>query len=381
MKCRIFLNLPLLLINLVGIVSYSYCEDVTRDEFRNAFDPYVGIWKGEYRIYSQEDTLLNQFKVNRNYWWEGDVLLGRVSYDFGQVKQTYFHRIILSEGVPFSFVTDTAASQEIKSALKGEMMKGTLVWSRVLPKGSLPVRISERIVDGSDGRFIEFWGNQEAKDPSGESYLVRIEGFAAYVPESRKFVIATEEVDGEAPVVQAAEEEIAAEPMDDDERSRRFSSLKPDRRGSLRSTTKEEQSEPSMITPEPEPEPEIVVKPEEVEKPAKKQSKKPKKEKKPEVKVTEEVVPVSEPEPTVEPKELLPDPDILAAINTLNIVGINDTAGEECIVVDYFLLYEVGDRIDFDKACFFAGLDEKNLYFEDADGYRYLVLRKDLGTE
>lgn len=370
MNCRIFGNLPLILFVLLGSSYQSWSQELSNEEFRSALDPYVGIWKGEYRIYSQQDTLLNQFKVNRNYWWDGDVLQGRISYDFGQVKQTYFHRIILSEGVPFSFVTETAASKEIKSALKGELLKGTLVWSRVLPKGSLPVRVSERIVEGDEGKFIEFWGNQEAKDAQGDSFLVRIEGFAAYFPESRDFVVATEEVEPN-PILSEEAPPALAGPIDKEERNRRFSALDPDRRYSSlpRDTepepvSKSQELEEQVLESEPDP----VDLP--VEQPIIAQELDESAETEPESVILEPTKP--------EPKVLAPDLDIQAAIEQLNVVGINDNPGEECIVVDYFLLYEIGDRIDTDKLCVFAGLDDTYLFFEDADGYRYELRRADL---
>jgi hypothetical protein len=153
-------------------------------------DTYIGIWEGEYRVYSQSDELLNRFKVRRNYWWEGEVMMGRVVYEFASGSQNYYHRIILSEGYPYAFVTDTPTSDQVRSALKGSSVKGTLIWTRVLPQGSLPVRISERITTRDDVPFIEFWGDQEAKNAQGNSMLVRIDGFLAYLPGSREESVA-----------------------------------------------------------------------------------------------------------------------------------------------------------------------------------------------
>ncbi len=345
---RILVYLPLFVTSILGSLT-THAQELDLDSFRDALDPYVGVWKGEYRIYNQNDELLNQFKVNRNYWWDGNVLQGRVSYDFGEVKQTYFHRMILSEGVPFSFVTNTSNSTEIRSALKGEYVKGTMIWSRVLPKGTLPVRISERIVDGDGGKFIEFWGNQEAKDQKGESLLVRIEGFAAYMPDSREFVVATEEVD-DADTVEATDTTVSTEMdsnsrEDAEERSRRLQSLGPDRRTSSRKGTPLSSNSDDGISDE---------------------------------HLSSEEDHLKQPEPP----ELQPNPEIESALQSLNIVGINDKEGEQCIVVDYFLLYEIGDMLDMEiSGCVFSGLDQQYLFFEDKKGYQYRLFRKDVIPE
>lgn len=365
MKGRnIFWFIPLVLSSFTG-VSVMQGQALSPEEFRDALDPYVGLWQGEYRIFSQEDDLLNQFKVNRNYWWDGSVLLGRVSYDFGELKQTFFHRIILSDGVPFSFVTDSVNASEVRSALKGELLKGTLVWSRVMPRGSLPVRISERIVKSEDGRFIEFWGNQEAKDAQGASFLVRIEGFAAYLPDSRDFVVATEDLDPSGLDASQAFQSETAGPDDASEvadRARRLQALDPDRR----SASGSQPVTPPEVTPGSKP-----SNREELEEPTPVET----------ISVPETVVipdleveqlPVqSQPEPEE-------DPSITAALQSLNVVGIQDKPGEQCIVVDYFLLYEIGDDLNLTRPCVFVGVDEQYLYFEGDNGYRYRLFRKDV---
>ncbi|MEQ9824287.1 MAG: hypothetical protein ABQ298_07880 [Puniceicoccaceae bacterium] len=364
MKCRNILAFLLLLPgSLVGVVSMQ-AQDLSPDQFRATLDPYVGVWQGEYRIYSQEDELLNQFKVNRNYWWDGSVLMGRVSYDFGESRQTFFHRIILSEGVPFSFVTDSASSSEVRSALKGELLKGTLVWTRVMPRETLPVRISERIVESGDGRFIEFWGNQEAKDAAGASLLVRIEGFAAYLPESREFVVATESVDDpglDVPEVLQSETSLADSAGTVSDRTRRLQTLDPDRRvasssvdpGTLasRRSGSPVQAEQELRSQQHEAASNADTEPDEITQ--------------------------RDPEPAKPSSAPVEDPEIMAALQALNIVGINDRPGEQCIVVDYFLLYEPGDALDLGKPCKFVELDDQYLYFEDGDGYRYRLFRKD----
>lgn len=364
MKCRNILAFLLLLPgSLVGVVSIQ-AQNLSPDQFRATLDPYVGVWQGEYRIYSQEDDLLNQFKVNRNYWWDGAVLMGRVSYDFGESKQTFFHRITLSEGVPFSFVTDSASSSEVRSALKGELLKGTLVWTRVMPRETLPVRISERIVESGDGRFIEFWGNQEAKDAAGASLLVRIEGFAAYLPESREFVVATESVDDsgmDVSEVLESETSLADSAGTVSDRARRLQTLDPDRRvaSSAVAPAPPTSSRTESLVPA---EQELRSQPYEAASSTDAES----------VEVTQR-----DPEsalPSSAPEE---DPDLTAALQALNIVGINDRPGEQCIVVDYFLLYEPGDALDLGKPCKFVELDDQYLYFEDGDGYRYRLFRKD----
>ena len=345
---RILVYLPLFVTSILGSLT-THAQELDLDSFRDALDPYVGVWKGEYRIYDQKDELLNQFKVNRNYWWDGSVLQGRVSYDFGEVKQTYFHRMILSEGVPFSFVTNSSNSSEIRSALKGEFVKGTMIWSRVLPKGSLPVRISERIVNSDGGKFIEFWGNQEAKDQKGESLLVRIEGFAAYMPDSREFVVATEEVD-DTDTGEAADSTVSTEmdsnALDDaEERSRRLQSLDPQRRTSSRKANPVSSSSDNEI-------------------------------------VDENLSSEEDHQKNPETPESQSNPEIELALQSLNIVGINDNEGEQCIVVDYFLLYEIGDTLDIEiSGCVFSGLDQHYLFFEDKKGYQYRLLRKNVIPE
>lgn len=320
MNRRIFVLFPLLLIISIGYSTVS-AQDLDSAGFNRVFDPYIGVWQGEYRIYSQQDKLLNQFKVNRNYWWDGAILMERVSYDFGEVKQTYFHRIVLSEGMPFSFVTDNVDPEKIRSALRGENVKGTLIWSRVLPKESLPVRISERIVRKEGELYIEFWGDQEAKDHQGDSILVRIEGFLAYLPDSRNFVVAS---DNAAEVIEQPVIEKTMEPE-------------------------------KVWEPEIRPKPEVEIEPN--PKPVFQ---------KPEIRNVPPPVPVLE-----------ADPVIQLAIDQLNIIGINDEAGEECIVVDYFLLYKLGERLDMKQVCVFTGVDATYLYFEDFDGYEYRLFRKD----
>jgi hypothetical protein len=351
----------LLLLQLLAFSVSATAQALTEAGFRAAMDPYIGVWQGEYRIFSQSDELLNQFKVNRNYWWDGTVLMGRVSYDFGEVKQTFFHRIILSDGMPFSFVTDSVSANEIRSALKGDLVKGTIVWSRVLPKGGLPVRISERIVSSDTGRFIEFWGNQEATGANGEAFLVRIEGFASYLPDSRELVVATEEVEESDSL---ADKELPAqqEPLKD--RARRMETLGKEERGSssARTASNARNDTAPVVTQVPEveakPDPGApVVTPASLSPTA------------PAVAGEGESVarvPVHGPQASIE-----------AALNNLNIVGINDREGEVCIVVDYFLLYTPGDLLDMEQVCKFVGLDVQNLYFEDENGVRYSVYRKD----
>jgi len=369
MNRRIHYYLPLILASFLGNF-FIQAQELTPDEFRKVLDPYVGVWQGEYRIYSQDDTLLNQFKVNRNYWWDGSVLLGRVSYDFGQIKQTYFHRMILSDGVPFSFVTDTANSDEVRSALKGEFLRGTQVWSRVLPKGSLPVRISERIVSSDEGKFLEFWGNQEAKDTDGKSLLVRIEGFAAYVPDSREFVVAVDEVEPAeeskaVPTVKEKEKKTEKK-RDVKNRDQRMQSLDPDRRA-----TAAQDDRPQLETA-------FAEIPESVEPVTQEPQASGSPSSEPAATVTGTTPPAVVLKERNEPKTVaVADPDIETALNSLNIVGINDKAGEQCIVVDYFLLYEIGDRLDMDKDCNFTAIDTQYLYFEDAEGYQYRIFRKD----
>jgi hypothetical protein len=296
-----------------SITTTLTAQGIDQSAFRAAFDPYLGVWQGEYRIYSQNDELLNQFKVNRNYWWDGDVMMGRVSYDFGGVKKTYFHRILLSQGTPFSFVTDRIDADEIRSALSGEILKGTVVWTRVLPREGLPVRISERINVEDDNPFIEFWGNQEALDASGRSMLVRIEGFLSFMADSRDFVTATDPESDPSAMDQGFDSELF------------------------------------------EPEAEVVDEPE-----------------------------FSEPEPMlpeprrtdpVEQDRSEPDSKLQEELGFLNVIGINEE--NQTIIVDYFLLYGVGDRIGTSKACFFAGMDSDFLYFEDSRDNRYRVPRKD----
>jgi hypothetical protein len=351
----------LVLLQLLSISGAAIAQELTDESFRAAMDPYIGVWQGEYRIYSQTDELLNQFKVNRNYWWEGSVLMGRVSYDFGEVKQTFFHRIILSDGMPFSFVTDSVNANDIRSALKGDVVKGTIVWSRVLPKGGLPVRISERIVNSETGRFIEFWGNQEATGATGDAFLVRIEGFASYLPDSRGLVVATQEVEE---VGETVTEDSASKQETVKDRDRRMETMGKEQRGSSSSRTASiARSEPSpVVTPAPELKPERAL--------------------------TVPVVAEAASTPTVPEQQVerdpgpsapihVPQPSIEAALNNLNIVGINDREGEVCIVVDYFLLYTPGDLLDMDQQCRFVGLDAQFLYFEDRNGVRYSVFRKD----
>jgi len=357
--------LPLIFVSFLSLVTTSNAQDLNAESFHRAMDSYVGIWQGEYRIYSGNDELINQFKVNRNYWWDGAVLQGRVSYDFGQAKQTYYHRVILSDGVPFSFVTETANSEEIRSALKGEFLKGTMVWTRVLPKGSLPVRISERIVQSDSGRFIEFWGNQEAKDAKGESMLVRIEGFAAYVPDSREVVIPTEDVKTsdtpERMDVEMDPDETPAVKENKDlmNRDERLQKLDPERRAATPQAEakpkpeKKSKSKKKEIPAEPKPEQTPIV-------------------------IGEANPPIEQPvvrEPEI--KQVVEDPEISKALNQLNVVGINDKPGETCIVVDYFQLYNIGDKLDMDKECIFTGVDSQYLYFKDGKGYQYRLYRKD----
>jgi hypothetical protein len=289
-------------------------QGISEKAFREAFDPYLGVWQGEYRIYSERDELLNQFKVNRNYWWDGSVLMGRVSYDFGGVKKTYFHRILLSQGTPFSFITDRIDAEEIRSALSGEIMKGTVIWTRVLPKEGLPVRISERITQDAESPFIEFWGTQEALDAAGNSMLVRIEGFLTLMDESREFVTASDPAttSGGAGSFESEDGGLESEPL----------------------------TEELEFDPEPE------------------------------------EIPPSPAKANLAPKERSdPDPELQEELQRLNVIGINEA--DQSLVVDYFLYYQVGDRIGTDKACFFAGIDAQYLYFEDSGDNRYRIPRKD----
>ena len=517
MNRRIFELFPLLLVILSGAISLS-AQSMSQDEFRNAMDPYLGSWNGEYRIFSQQDELLNSFRVERRYWWEQTIMMERVIYDFGDMKQTYFNRIVLSDGMPYSFVTETPESEKIRSALRGSNLKGTMIWTRVLPKGSLPVRISERITQKGDERFIDFWGDQEAINNKGESMFVRIEGYLTFLPGSRNLRRPEPEIEKPAPVVVPDEPEVQEMEPETPVVQPEPEVLEPVARQLLEPEPEEVTPEPEVAEPEPvsiEPEPEIspepvyeepeVVEEEPMLEPASEEVIEPEPPaveqepeavaNEPEMEVTEpepepevvapeqemieseiepestdpepemvsvapepevvdsemvtsepevleeepEIVPepvveeepaaveietaeeselqeIDEPEPEVEPERQeivmpdlneepeeeplpeveetmpepaveevapppppppMPNPVIRAALDGLNIVGIRDKKGEECIVVDYMLLYRLGDRLDMDIACFFTGIDDTTLYFTDSNNIEYRLSRKD----
>jgi hypothetical protein len=352
MNRRIFELFPLLLMYFIGATAIS-AQSLDQDEFRQLFDPYLGEWNGEYRIYSQQNELLNSFKVSRKYWWEGTIMMERVIYDFGDLKQTYFNRILLSEGMPYAFVTDSPDSDKIRSALRGSTLKGTTIWTRVLPKGSLPVRISERIVPKGNDLHIDFWGDQEARNNDGETMFVRIEGFLVYLAGSRDIKVTIPESEEVKPI----EIPVLTEPR------------KPEVKEVLNPVPVEV---PPVEISQPIPEP-PKQKPEVKKKTPRSEVKKDT----PEVEVKEEI---KKPEVKKEmpPPVPLPNPAIQSAIETMNIVGIRDKKNDECIVVDYLLLYRIGDRLDMDEICFFTAIDASYLYFKDAGGYQYKLLRKDL---
>ncbi|MCG8527159.1 MAG: hypothetical protein MI748_12315 [Opitutales bacterium] len=344
---RIKNRLLLLLFVLFTTHFAGFGQEMEPQQFHALFDRYVGVWRGEYRIFSSKDELISQFKVNRNYWWADNVLMGRISYDFGDDSQTYFHRIILSNGMPFAFVTDRPDSGKIMSALKGEELQKTVIWKRVLPKEGLPVRISERLVSRDGETFLEFWGDQEVKNSSGSSRLVRIDGFLSFLPDSRDFVVASEQPES---VNQELLEQVELTDPTIETPDLPVEDLP--------------QSEASLEEPKMDPVIERKIEPEveKEEKPKDRSSKK--KERK------------AKPQPVV--KEPVADPEIESYVSKMNIVGIDAKGPESLIVVDYFQLYRIGARVDFEKPLFFTAVDANYLYFEDSNGFTYRRFRDDV---
>ena len=422
MNRRLFELFPLLLVFLSGALS---AQSIDQQEFREIFDPYLGVWNGEYRIFSQQDELLNSFKVERKYWWEQTIMMEQVTYDFGDMQQTYFNRIVLSDGMPFSFVTDSPNSDKIRSALRGSSLKGTMIWTRVLPKGSLPVRISERIVKKGEERFIDFWGDQEAINNRGASMFVRVEGYLVFLPGSRDYepsvpeeetpepvMVPDEPVEPETPstepVVEKPDEdsEPQEEPVSMEEPEPAIPEIQPESAEETAVEAMEPQeeevvpTEEPVVVPEPqeeemipaeEPEPttpeieeetvEEETLPEPVVQETQEESEPVMQPEEPQEQEEMEEPRVEEPEPVAQ-KELpppppMPNPDLRTALESLNIVGIRDKKGDECIVVDYMLLYRPGDRLDMETRCYFSGLDETHLLFKDEYGFVYEVPRKD----
>ena len=418
MNRRIFELFPLLLVLLSGALS---AQSMDQQEFREILDPYLGIWSGEYRIFSQQDELLNSFKVERKYWWKQTIMMEQVTYDFGDMQQTYFNRIVLSDGMPFSFVTDSPESEKIRSALRGSSLKGTMIWTRVLPKGSLPVRISERIVKKGEERFIDFWGDQEAINNKGESMFVRIEGYLVFKTGSRDYrpsapepeipesvIVPDEPLEPIVTSVEPAEEQSVEyieqqeevsieepephevqtestdelqiedeEPIPEEEPVKEIEPEIPE----VQPKTLEEEPAPEPVIQEPEENPEPVIQPEEPKLPEPEEASEPE----PVIEAEEQEIPESEVEalePVVQeelppPLPPMPNPTIRSALESMNVVGIRDKKGDECIVVDYMLLYRPGDQLDMETICYFTGIDETSLHFKDENGFEYQIPRKD----
>ncbi len=292
-------SLLVYVVSIFGISSFiANAQQMTDEEFSSIFGLYVGLWEGEYKIFSEQDELLNDFKVSREYWWAGDELRGKVVYDFGDNQKTFHNRILLVDSVPFTYVADSPGAADPLYALRGEYVNETLVWLRDLSlvNDGFQARINEQIVNDEFGVYLQFWGDQQAIDAEGNKLVVAIEGFLAYRGDDDR--------QNEEPAT--SQEIVDADPV-----------------------------------------------------------------------IQEMAPPANDPEPVSTQRGVPRDDNTMRMLNSLNIVGIRDDGENSKILVDYYLLYGLGEALNNAPDVRFAAITASELIFEDNRGAEYRIIRKD----